>query len=196
MLVGKRNLLVVLTIMTVLAIGGASAVLANGNSGNVIYACVNNNSGTVKIVAADTVCHQNSTLVHWNQEGTPGMDGADGADGVDGQDGSDGQDGTDGQDGADGADGTAGISGYEQVVHAQTYTDVADDDFLTVGVTCPGGKKVLGGGASGFITAQTHLVSSHPSAADESEWAAIFQATAAADTVSISAYAICGFVAP
>jgi hypothetical protein len=187
MLVGKRNLLVVLTIITALAVGGASAVLANGNSGNVIYACVNNSSGTVKIVAVDTVCHGNSTLVHWNQEGTPGQDGTDGVDG---------QDGTDGQDGADGQDGVAGISGYEQVARAQTYTDVSEGLFMTVGVTCPDGKKVLGGGASGFITAGTHLVASNPSLADESGWDVIFQATRAASTISLSAYAICGFVAP
>ena len=187
MLVRKRNLLVVLTIITALAIGGASAVLANGNSGNVIYACVNNASGTVKIVAVDTVCHENSTLVHWNQEGTPGQDGTDGVDG---------QDGTDGQDGADGQDGVAGISGYEQVARAQAYTDVSEGLFMTVGVTCPDGKKVLGGGASGFITAGTHLVASNPSLADESGWDVIFQATRAASTISLSAYAICGFVAP
>jgi len=164
--------------------------LANGSSGNVIYACVNNASGTVKIVDADTVCHENSTMVHWNQEGTPGMDGADGTDGADGAGG------TNGQDGADGQDGAPGISGYEQVVHVQTYTDVSDGQFMTVSVTCPDGKKVLGGGASGFITAFTHLVSSNPSPADESQWGAIFQATRAASTVSISAYAICGVVAP
>ena len=81
MYVGKRNLLVVLTIITAMAIVGGSAVLANGSSGDMIYACVNNNSGEVKIVAADTVCHENSTLVHWNQEGTPGVDGVDGVDG-------------------------------------------------------------------------------------------------------------------
>jgi hypothetical protein len=153
----------------------------------VIYACVNNSSGTVKIVAADTVCHQNSTLVHWNQEGIPGQDGTDGVDG---------QDGTDGQDGADGQDGVAGISGYEQVARAQIYTDVSEGLFMTVGVTCPDGKKVLGGGASGFITAGTHLVASNPSLADESGWDVIFQATRAASTISLSAYAICGFVAP
>ena len=46
MFVGKRNLLVVLTIVTALAIGGVSAVRANGTSGNVIYACVNNGGVT------------------------------------------------------------------------------------------------------------------------------------------------------
>jgi hypothetical protein len=54
----------VLTIITAMAIGGASAVLANGNSGNVIYACVNNASGTIKIVAADAVCGSKGTLLH------------------------------------------------------------------------------------------------------------------------------------
>jgi hypothetical protein len=87
MLTGKRNVLIVLTIVTTMAIGGAAAVWANGNSGNVIYACVNDASGTVKIVAADTICSQNSTLVHWNQEGTPGADGAEGPEGPQGESG-------------------------------------------------------------------------------------------------------------
>jgi hypothetical protein len=181
MFVGKRNLLVVLTIITAMAIGGASAVLANGNSGNVIYACVNNNSGEVKIVAADTVCHANSTLVHWNQEGTPGMDGADG------------MDGTNGMNGTDGTDGAPGISGYEQVVQTEMLVDAQVGDFITAGVACPDGKKVLGGGAQGFIHAV--VVSSSPRTGDDSKWDTIFRVTEASSLVTVSAHAICGFVA-
>jgi hypothetical protein len=184
MLVGKRNLLVVLTIITAMAIGGASAVLANGNSGNVIYACVNNSSGEVKIVAADTVCREHSTLVHWNQEGTPGNDGADGMDGTNGMNGTDGTDGT---------DGAPGISGYEQVVQTEMLVDAQVGDFITAGVACPDGKKVLGGGAQGFISAV--VVSSSPHTGDDSQWVTIFRVTEASSLVTVSAHAICGFVA-
>jgi hypothetical protein len=169
----KRQRLMVAGALVLGLVLGATALAVAGNAG-VIYACVND-SGTVKIVADGTVCNKNWTPVHWNQEGAPGQDGTNGT---------------------DGADGAAGISGYQQVSHTETFTDVADNDLLTATVTCPGGKKVLGGGASGFITAQTHLVASNPRATDESRWDVVFQATSAASDVSISAYAICGFVAP
>jgi hypothetical protein len=150
MFAGKRNLLVVLTIITAMGIGGASAVLANSNSGNAIYACVNNNSGEVKIVAADTVCHENSTLVHWNQEGTPGVDGTDGTDGVDGVDGVDGTDGTDGENGDPGpASGAA-----SQVVAGNASAALST-------AVCPSGTFATGGGFS--MTADSPPFASFPS---------------------------------
>lgn len=47
---------------------GASPTLADG--GGSIYACVNQSSGDVKIVAAGTTCHNNWTLVEWNANRT------------------------------------------------------------------------------------------------------------------------------
>jgi hypothetical protein len=156
MLAGKRNLLVVLAIITTMAIGGASAVLANNNSGNVIYACVNNSSGEVKIVAADTDCRETSTLVHWNQEGTPGMDGDDGSDGTDGVDGSDGVDGVDGTDGTDGENGDPGpASGAASQVVAGNASAA-----LSTAV-CPSGTFATGGGFS--MTADSPPFASFPS---------------------------------
>src|SRR2546422_11060666 len=58
-----------------------------------IYACENNSSGTLKIVAAGTVCANNETLIHWNEVGPqgpmglPGMNGKDGTNGKDGPQG-------------------------------------------------------------------------------------------------------------
>jgi hypothetical protein len=185
MLVRKRNLLVVLTIITALAIGGASAVLANGNSGNVIYACVNNASGTVKIVAADTVCHENSTLVHWNQEGTPGMDGQPGEDGVDGADGTDGTDGTDGAD---------GVSGLERVVAEKVVTAAKAGDVISLNADCPAGKKTTGGGLTApdprFIN--TTSLSNF----ELTSWGATWVVTEDVDLAVVFTEAICANVSP
>jgi hypothetical protein len=175
MFVGKRNLLVVLTIITALAIGGASAVLANGNSGNVIYACVNNNSGEVKIVAADTVCHENSTLVHWNQEGTPGQDGAPGADGADGEKGDKGDPGP-----ASGA--------VSQVVAGEGSTALST-------AVCPAGTFATGGGF--FMTNDSPPFASFPSTTTAGTapvgspapaWTVIKNPS---DSVLVTAFAIC-----
>ena len=172
MLVGKRNLLVVLTIITALAIGGASAVVANGNSGNVIYACVNNSSGTVKIVAADTVCHENSTLVHWNQEGTPGTDGVDGTDGTDGEKGDPGP--------------TSGAASEVVAGNGSTALSTA---------VCPAGTFAIGGGY--FMTNDSPPFASFPSTTSAGippagspapAWTVIKNPS---DGVSVTAYAVC-----
>jgi hypothetical protein len=184
MLVRKRNLLVVLTIITALAIGGASAVLANGNSGNVIYACVNNASGTVKIVAADTVCHQNSTLVHWNQEGTPGMDGAPGADGMDGAPGADGPAGEKGDRGDPGPASGA----VSQVVAGQGSTALST-------AVCPAGTFAIGGGF--FMANDFPPFASFPSTTSAGVAPVGFPAPAwsviknPSNGVLVTAYAIC-----
>jgi hypothetical protein len=159
----------------VLALVMGLAGFAIANNGDVIYACVNNNSGTVKIVDAETVCAENSTLLSWNQQGVPGTDG------------------TDGTDGTEGTDGAPGISGYEQVVQTEMLVDAQVGDFITAGVACPDGKKVLGGGAQGFISAV--VVSSSPRTGDDSQWDTIFRVTEASSLVTVSAHAICGFVA-
>ncbi len=193
MLVGKRNLLVVLTIITAMAIGGASAVLANGNSGNVIYACVNDASGTVKIVAADTVCHENSTFVHWNQEGTPGMDGADGSDGQDGVDGQDGQDGAEGPEGPAGDKGDKGDPGPASGAASQV---VAGNESTALSTAvCPAGTFAIGGGF--FMTNDSPPFASFPSTTTAGPapvgspapaWTVIKNP---ADGVLVTAFAIC-----
>lgn len=43
-----------------------------------IYACVNNNSGTVKLVSASQSCHPNENRVNWNVTGPQGLSGPQG----------------------------------------------------------------------------------------------------------------------
>jgi hypothetical protein len=165
--------------------------LANSNSGNVIYACVNNSGGTVKIVAADTVCTENWTLVNWNQEGTPGMDGNDGDDGVDGTNGADGVDGVDG---ADGADGAAGVSGLERVVAEKVVTAAKAGDVISLNADCPDGKKTTGGGVTApdprFIN--TTSLSNF----ELTGWGATWVVTEDVDLAVVFTEAICADVAP
>ena len=193
MFVGKRNLLVVLTIITAMAIGGASAVFANGNSGNVIYACVNNDSGTVKIVADDTVCRENSTLVHWNQEGTPGADGTDGTDGADGADGTDGAQGAEGPEGPAGEKGDRGDPGPASGAVSQVVAGNSSAALSTA--VCPAGTFAMGGGF--FMNNDSPPFASFPSTASAGvpptgspapAWSVIKNPS---DGVVVTAYAVC-----
>ena len=43
-----------------------------------LYACVNNSSGTIKMVSAGDTCHGNDTLVSWNTQGIQGPPGPQG----------------------------------------------------------------------------------------------------------------------
>lgn len=174
----SKLIMVAGALVLAMAVGGTAVAVAMTDDGEVIHACVNNNNGGVKIVDSPDDCHQNSSPLNWNQQGPAGMDGTDGSDGIDG---------------SDGMDGAPGISGYEQVVNTEMLVDAQVGDFITAGVACPGGKKVLGGGAQGFITAV--VVSSGPHTGDDSQWVTIFRVTEASSLVTVSAHAICGFVA-
>jgi hypothetical protein len=48
----------IVTLVAILVIAGASLALASGHDG-VIHACVNNGSGTIKIVSAAEECGEN-----------------------------------------------------------------------------------------------------------------------------------------
>ena len=148
----------------VLALVMGLAGFAIANNGDMIYACINNNSGTVKIVDAETICEENSTLLSWNQQGVDGLDGADGADGVDGVDGADGADGVDGVDGADGVDGTDGTDGMDGAASGAASQVVAGNasTFLSTAV-CPEGTFAIGGGF--FMTNDSPPFASYPSTA-------------------------------
>jgi hypothetical protein len=183
----SKLMMVAGALVLAMAVGGAAVAVATNDNGEVIHACVNNHSGTVQIVDSPDDCQQNWSPLNWNQQGPAGTDG------MDGTDGTNGMDGTDGTNGMDGTDGAPGISGYEQVVQTEMLVDAQVGDFIIAHVACPDGKKVLGGGAQGFIFAV--VVSSSPLAGDDSQWVSIFRVTAASSVVPVSAHAICGFVA-
>ncbi|HKY49946.1 MAG TPA: hypothetical protein VJP45_01700, partial [Candidatus Limnocylindria bacterium] len=47
-------------------IGTASVGLAGAITTGLIYACVNNGSGTIKVVSAEAACSSNEILLVWN----------------------------------------------------------------------------------------------------------------------------------
>lgn len=94
--------------MTAAIIGTSTVGLATAVTTGLIYACVNNSSGTIKIVSATTTCANNEIQLAWNAEG---ITGATGATGATGPMGATGQTGATGPSGATGATGETGATG-------------------------------------------------------------------------------------
>jgi hypothetical protein len=109
---GKSLLGIGIVLALVLA-GAATWVGAEGDD-VLYYACVNNSSGTIHMVAPGDTCNNNEQLVVWNQTGPagpPGADGADGAPGPQGPAGPPGEIGPQGPQGDIGPQGPAGADG-------------------------------------------------------------------------------------
>jgi hypothetical protein len=75
-------LLAAMLLATGLAAGAATLVLATGDGGTVYHACVNNGSGTIKMISAEEQCTNAEQRVTWNEKGPKGDDGAKGDPGV------------------------------------------------------------------------------------------------------------------
>ncbi|MCA1846995.1 MAG: collagen-like protein [Actinobacteria bacterium] len=83
-------------------VGAASWVAASENPTPTIHACVQRDSGQVRIVSANEQCRRAETALEWNAEGPSGPAGPAGADGAAG---------TAGPAGAAGAQGNMGLAG-------------------------------------------------------------------------------------
>jgi hypothetical protein len=103
-----RRLVVVGVVAVMVAILGANLASAQAT---VYYACVNNSSGEIKMVAADAQCNRNWTKIDWNQIGPQGPAGPAGAVGPAGPAGSQGEQGIQGPPGEKGEPGPQGIQG-------------------------------------------------------------------------------------
>ena len=162
-----------------LSLLGVTYVSAHGGNTALIHACVNNTSGEVKIVGANSACPSNYRALDWNIQGQTGqqgpigpvgptgpmgpqgLQGEQGLQGLPGIQGLQGEQGAQGLPGIQGEQGPAGISGLEIVqVNAPTQTAARID----VVVDCPAGKQVLSGG---FATAgdnrNTSIMANGPS---------------------------------
>src|ERR1051326_35150 len=71
----KRLSAIAATFIVSSTLGPTGMARADGQ----IYACVNNNSGEVKLVGQNTTCKNNETLVVWNIVGPQGLIGPAGA---------------------------------------------------------------------------------------------------------------------
>ena len=58
------------------ALGVTSLAGAHGGDTSLIHACVNNSSGTIKIVGANDECKKNESALDWNQTGIQGRGAA------------------------------------------------------------------------------------------------------------------------
>ncbi len=87
-------------VLSAIAMAFGLAVFAQpgveAQAGNTIYACVNNSSGAVKIVAPGATCNNNETLRTWNIVGPAGPAGPAGPEGPAGPPGTNGADGAQG----------------------------------------------------------------------------------------------------
>lgn len=78
---------VLAAVMLLAGIGVGAGAMVGAQSATIYYACVNNSSGTIKMVAASTTCGNNEVRVEWNQQGPAGVPGAAGPAGANGLDG-------------------------------------------------------------------------------------------------------------
>lgn len=94
---------------------GAGTVLGIGQvraqQSDVITACVNNNSGTIRIASGGATCLNNEHALQWNQQGLKGDKGEKGDPGVQGPVGPKGDTGAPGAAGAQGPQGAPGAQG-------------------------------------------------------------------------------------
>jgi hypothetical protein len=140
-------------VFIVIQISLLSVTLVSAHGGNMalIHACVNNTSGEIKIVGANSNCPSNYRALDWNiqgpagQQGPMGPIGPQGLQGERGLQGEQGPQGLPGQQGIQGIQGPAGISGLEVVTAHSGFQTVA---LIEVQADCPAGKQVLGGGFS------------------------------------------------
>ena len=94
------------------AFASGSAVIAHANQPSVaIYACVNNSSGTIKVIGAAATCGANEIKLEWNNQGPQGIPGPVGPRGEIGPAGPIGAQGAQGGTGATGAQGPIGATG-------------------------------------------------------------------------------------
>jgi hypothetical protein len=142
-----------LVAFSVVLISLVSVTLVSAHGGNtaLIHACVNNTSGEIKIVGANSNCPSNYRALDWSiqgpagQQGLVGPVGPTGPMGPQGLQGERGPQGLPGQQGIQGVQGPTGISGLEVVSAHSGFQSAA---LIETQAYCPAGKQVIGGGFS------------------------------------------------
>src|SRR5262245_9030853 len=123
-----------------------------------IFACVNNNSGAVRIVAQGVACRTPESLVTWNvvgPQGPPGPAGPAGAQGSAGQQGPAGPQGMSGERGPYGPAGPPGPKGEPGQASALCHVEGPGDAIacnegeVLVSAICKEGPATVQGAASG-----------------------------------------------
>ena len=154
----RSRLAVAITIAAAI-IGTSTVGLATAVSTGMIYACVNNSSGTIKIVSATTTCANNEIQVVWNAEGVTGATGPTGPIGPTGATGAVGATGATGAVGATGPEGPIGPTGPQGPIGPTGATGAtgaigpsgAKGDTGAQGPTGPAGASALSLVVNGFL---------------------------------------------
>jgi hypothetical protein len=147
--------IVVTALALVVAFLSGSAVVAYATAPqSEIYACVNNSSGTIKVIAATGSCGNNEIKLIWNTQGPQGVPGPQGVTGPTGSTGAIGPTGPQGPQGEVGPQGPSGPSGPQGVPGPQGATGLtgAQGPAGPQGATGPTGATGLQGapGISGY----------------------------------------------
>jgi hypothetical protein len=117
----------------VVVVFGAGAVASVPSPDGTIHGCYAKTGGSTRIIdPASQRCTASERPISWSQRGPRGPRGLRGPAG------------TNGTNGTAGSNGTDGVSGYEQVVKQFTNQQLPLDEEYAA--SCPGDKKVLGGG--------------------------------------------------
>ena len=166
-------------LVVLLGAGAATLTSADGGDSNLIHACVNNGSGQVQIVGPDDACRRNWTATDWNITGPQGPQGEQG------ELGPEGPQGEQGELGPEGPQGEPGLSGHQVVFSVFGSVAYPADSLRTL--SCPAGKKVLGGGWQNFDGLNKPLRGSFPSSS--TGWT--FRSVTGGGRIAV--YAICAF---
>jgi hypothetical protein len=188
-----RAMLVAGGLLAATTVGGvaqAAGVVHIPGADGVIHACFAD-TGKLRVIDPQTdTCRREETPLQWNQTGPQGPKGDTGTQGPKGDAGQQGQPG------ATGAQGPAGLSGYQQVTQSfDNFSLAAGTESVHV-LSCPDGKKVIGGGyllfnAAGFLS------NNSDGPASDTQWGVSVYNPASSGTVTIGTvtfYAICATV--
>lgn len=159
----------ILAVTAILVVVGVTGAGAHGGDATKIHGCVNNTNQRVRIVQPNQACittgeqSARETAVDWNvtgpqgpqgpqgpagpvgAAGPPGPKGDAGPQGAKGEKGDKGETGPQGLPGAKGDPGPAGLAGLERVTGETSSTPAIQK---SLGLTCPAGKRILGGFAN------------------------------------------------
>ena len=179
----RRRALVILAGAACLVGVVAGVAYATIPNSGVINGCYTKSGGTLRVIDASvTNCTKTETALAWNVQGAQGIQGTQGIQGAQG---------------IQGTQGPAGVSGW-QLVSVQVTVDQDDDALfseLVNPLTCPAGKKVLGGGVTpNFSSAQGPRLEYSGPAANGTRWDARLFNTTAFDDMVVTGWVICASV--
>jgi hypothetical protein len=100
----------IIWVLVMASIFSIQRVVAENNT-TTYYACINNSSGTIKMIDESKTCANNEVKIEWNQVGPKGDKGDTGNTGPQGEPGAKGDTGTQGPQGEPGAKGDTGAQG-------------------------------------------------------------------------------------